>query len=289
MQKPYRQHRQVGYARMGNVIPLNRHLNTPADAQNFIESSGYLSDIQAETPLRLFQKRTALFMRRSFPFYCKNFTGEDLQRLALIIQDFAARRHIITEKQIWNYTIILVYCGFFFAEDVQYDGMLRLIGWYEDYSDKELLLDRLLDIIEDYTQECVKDYAHFDKKLRYLAQFYMEPQFSAALLQGLSEQRQCALAESLLGIIFPVRAALWTVENKRRMIMLGLNHAQKLGFMVKDSLFYLLAVIYFGRSFEQSPLYPWAHFLQDRRLSAAERAKYFISALQKHFMQLAGG
>jgi len=55
-----------------------------------------------------------------------------------------------------------------------------------------------------------------------------------------------------------------------------LKQADVLSFSVKDGIIYTLAAIYFGQAFEQSPVYPWAHFLGDTNIPAASRAKQFI-------------
>ncbi|KAA6406269.1 hypothetical protein [Candidatus Tokpelaia sp.] len=255
----------------------------------FIRPGEMLEDLFADDQLVLFQKRTALFMRRSFPAYTGTLTANELEKLALKVQKRAALKGFITEKQIWHYVIAVVYCGFFFEQDMQYADMLSLIGWHETYSDKMLLLDRLLGIIDEYAVECEKDFTDFDKKLRYIAEFYAGPHFGNSVLENMSLPERLALGEKILETIFPVRAGLWTAQTRHKLVSMSLDYARNLGFSVKDSLFYLLANIYFGRAFEQSPLYPWAYFLQNRTIPAADRARHFISLAQKHFARLAGG
>lgn len=65
----------------------------------------------------LFQKRTALFLQRSFPAYAQTLTAAELEKLALSAQKRAAAKGFLTEREIWHYLIAVVYCGFFFEQD----------------------------------------------------------------------------------------------------------------------------------------------------------------------------
>lgn len=279
-------YRQTSGMADGCGLPLP-HNN--AAQPDFIRPSAALEELFADDQMLLFQKRTALFLRRSFPAFAKTLTKAELEKLAGFVQQQALARGFATEKQIWHYLIAQIYCGFFFEQDSQYADMLSLIGWGLEPGDKMALLDRLLDIIDEYARECEKDFADFGKKLRYIAGFYGSPQFSSQKLEFLPPPERLALGEELARTVFPARAALWSNETGSKIIAVNLEHAGRLGFSVKDGLFYALAAIYFGRAFEQSPLYPWAYFLQNRDIPPAERGRHFIGLTQRHFAQLAAG
>jgi len=255
---------------------------------DFIRPGAARENLFQADQLLLFQKRTAVFMRHSFPAFAKTLTEAELEKLALTARQRAAAKGFISEREIWHYLIAITYCGFFFEQDLQYADMLRLIGWQEYCADKMLLLDRLLSIIDEYALECEKDYADFDKKLQYLAEFYRGPQFGGETLEQLSPAGQAALGNELLAAIYPRRQELWTAETRAGLISGSLEHGRRLGFGVKEGLVYAIAAIYFGRAFEQSPLYPWAYFLQNRNIPAPERIRHFTALLQKHLLQLAG-
>jgi len=258
-------------------------------APAFIRPGEALEEIFADDQLILFQKRTALFLRRSFPAYAASLSADELEKLAVTVQKRAGLRGFTTEKQIWYYLIAVVYCGFFFDQDIQYADMLSLIGWPHKQGDTMLLLDRLLDIIDEYALECEKDFVNFGSKLRYIAEFYAAPHFGGTVPDHLPAPQQQALAEEIVSRVFPVRSGLWTPQSRRKLVAAGLAYAGTLGFSAKDRIIYLLANVYFGRAFELSPLYPWAYFLQNRAIPASERARHFFTLAQKHLTLLAKG
>jgi len=237
--------------------------------------------------IQLFQKRTAEFLRQSFPSFAKTLTEPEQEKLAINVQKRAGLRGFTTEKEIWHYLIAVIYCGFLFEQDPQYADMLRLVGWQNAEANRALLLDRLLNVIEEYSYECEQDFADFDKKLTYLGEFYADSNFSNAVISALPAEEQAALARQMLETIFPARAALWSDEARRNLIGASLDQAQRLGFRAKEGLLYCIAAVYFGRGFEQSPLYPWAYFLSNRNIPAQDRIKQFISAVAKHMRILA--
>jgi len=272
------------------ILPQLGEAGAPARKKigNFIRPGGAPEALFSAEQVTLFQKRTAVFIRKSFPAFAKSLTDAELEKLAIIIQKRAGAGDFTTEREIWHYLIAVIYCGFFFEQDLQYADMLNLIGWNEYNADKMLLLDRLLSIIDEYAQECEKDYTDFGKKLQYLAEFYAGRQFAGAALDIMPQQQRDELGGQILTVIYPHRQALWTAPTRRRLIELNLEHVARLGFGVKEGLVYAMAAIYFGRGFEQSPLYPWAYFLQNRNIPAPERIQHFTALLQKHFMQIAG-
>lgn len=278
---------ETAYGQLGSAAAAGGQRPAPFAGGGFVRLGSGAESVFGGDQMLLFQKRTALFMQRSFPAYAQTLTQAELEKLAVNAQKRAAVKGFMTEREIWHYLIAIVYCGFFFEQDMQYADMLRLISWQEENADKMLLLENLLSIIDEYALECEKDFTDFDKKLKYLAEFYTSPQFRGSVLDNLPAAEKNALGERLLADIFPHRLALWTEETRQKLIRANLSQAQRIGLSVKDGLLYLTASIYFGRGFEQSPLYPWAYFLQNRNIPAPERMKHFAALLQKHFSQLA--
>lgn len=248
----------------------------------FVQPAQALEKLFYEDQLVLFQKRTVVFMRESFPALASTLAQPQLENLAMAVMKQAARWNYVTEREIWQYLIAVAYCGFFFDADPQYADLLHVTGWHEKEAGRSAVISRFLDIVDEYYIECEKDFETFGRRLKYVARFYMSWNYA----KPLTDDMRAAMAEKVLQAVFPARFALFTPQARLHLLSTHLQHTDRLGFSVKDSLIYALAAIYFGQAFEQSPVYPWAHFLGNTDVPAAERAKQFINAAHKHFSKL---
>jgi len=235
-----------------------------------------------EDQLLLYQKRTVQFMRASFPSLASTLSDAHIEKLALAVMHQAELSHYVTEREIWQYLIVVAYCGFYFDTDPQYAHLLHAAGWNVQGADRTGAMNRLLDLVDEYYVQCEEDFAAFNKKLKSIIQFYMGWNYSSQL----TGEMRTVLAEKMVEAVFPIRWAMLAQPARQLLLTTSLQHADHLGFPVKDGIIYTLAAIYFGHAFEQSPVYPWAHFLADRDIPAASRAKQFIDVAQKHFSSL---
>lgn len=248
----------------------------------FVQPAQTLEKLFYEDQLLLFQKRTRVFMQQSFPGLAATLTELEMEKLAIAVMKQAERWNYMTEREIWYYLIMIVYCGFFFDTDPQYTDFLRAIGWGTQAASRSEEINTLLDKMDEFYTACERDFETFDKKLKYIAQFYMNWNYD----KPLGDDMRVAMTEKVVQAIFPVRWNLLASETRYLVLSGNLEHADNLGLSVKDGIIYTLAAIYFGQAFEQSPVYPWAHFLGDTKIAAAARARQFIEAAQNHFRKL---
>jgi len=95
----------------------------------FVQLAQSLKKLFHEDQLVLFQKRTAVFMRESFSALSATLIGAETEKLAMAVMKRAGRWHYVTEREIWQYLIVVACCGFFFDTDPQYADLLHAAGW----------------------------------------------------------------------------------------------------------------------------------------------------------------
>jgi len=248
----------------------------------FVQSAQVLEKLFYEDQLVLFQKRTSVFMQESFPGLSATLTEVEIENLAIAVMKQAECWSYVSEQEIWQYLIVVVYCGFFFDTDPQYADFLHTVGWNRQATNRSRIINRLLDMVDEFYVTCERDFENFGRKLKCIVQFYMGWNYNVSL----TDNMRITILEKVLQEVFSARWALLLPSTRQFMLSTNLKHADSLGFSVRDGIIYTLAAVYFGQAFERSPVYPWAHFLGDTNIPATLRVEQFIEAVQNHFCKL---
>lgn len=263
---------------------MNAVFKQSNDGRDFLKPAADFEKLFWEEQLVLYCSRTLAYMRDSFPALSSTLTNRDIERLAIEAMRGAERWGYTSEREIWQYLIVVAYCGFYFDVDPQYAELLQSAGWNRDDMTRHQKMDALLERIESFYAVAEDDFGTFDKKVKYVAQFYLGWNFQ----QELTKQQRIAIMEKFASDVFPARWAKLSPRLRQMVLATILVDADKLGLDAKNSVIYAIAAIYFGRAFERSPVYPWAHSLADMSKPIAWRTKQFMENVQKHFIKLAG-
>lgn len=217
-----------------------------------------------------YETRAVAFFRSQFPQKTKYLSEEQLHDVVKLAYKNSKSRDLNSERDHWKYLVIVGFWGSYFEQDLQYQNILKNLGWDDPYCND---LDGLIDQISSFQNMKKLDVNKKESNFRKLVEILLNPNLKITRDFGIQ----------VIYAIWPNWSRQFSSDEISSFVSASAKITKDLNIGDKSRLIYTILSVNFGSNFLNDPLYPWTEKIKNLDGDEQEPLIAFLKEASYHW------